>query len=123
MHYWEIWYPRAAATGILVARGRVEPTERMFFHAASDPIAVEVYDDERKLVARGLNLGATGNTPMCLLTLKGKAVVREDLWPGEEHIGTPVLLPGGEAGILKSWWNAADGSEWRWQVEFYNARG
>ncbi len=123
MHYWEVWYPRAAATGILVARGRVEPTERMFLHAASDPIAVEVYDDERKLVAQGLNLGATDNTPMCLLTVKGNAVVREDLWPGEEHIGTPVLLPGGEAGILKSWWNAADGSEWRWQVEFYNSRG
>jgi hypothetical protein len=123
MHYWEVWYPRAAATGILVARGRVEPTGQMFFHAASDPIAVEVYDDERKLVARGLNLGATDNTPMCLLTLKGNAVIREDLWPGAEHIGTPVLLPGGEAGILKSWWNAADGSEWRWQVEFYNSRG
>jgi hypothetical protein len=31
-----------------------------------------------------------------------------------------VLLPGGEAGILKSWWNADDRKEWRWDVEFYN---
>jgi hypothetical protein len=31
-----------------------------------------------------------------------------------------VILPGGEAGILKSWWHADDHSEWRWQIEFYN---
>ena len=34
----------------------------------------------------------------------------------------PVLLPGGEVGVLLSWRNAADESEWRWQVEFYNQR-
>jgi hypothetical protein len=33
-----------------------------------------------------------------------------------------VVLPGGEVGILLAWWNAEDGSEWRWQVEFYNQR-
>jgi len=31
-----------------------------------------------------------------------------------------VILPGGEAGILKAWWNADDRKEWRWQIEFYN---
>jgi hypothetical protein len=31
------------------------------------------------------------------------------------------MLPGGEVGILKSWWNAPDHKEWRWQVEFYNS--
>jgi hypothetical protein len=31
-----------------------------------------------------------------------------------------VLLPGGEVGILKQWWNAEDESAWRWQVEFSN---
>jgi len=36
--------------------------------------------------------------------------------------GAAIILPGGEVGILRSWWNAADGSEWRWQVEFYNHR-
>jgi hypothetical protein len=30
------------------------------------------------------------------------------------------VVPGGEAGELKSWWNADDGSEWRWRLEFYN---
>ena len=32
------------------------------------------------------------------------------------------VLPGGEVGALVSWWNAEDGGEWRWQVEFYNQR-
>ncbi len=33
-----------------------------------------------------------------------------------------VILPGREVGQLLQWWNAEDGSEWRWQVEFYNHR-
>ncbi len=40
----------------------------------------------------------------------------------DHDLGSPVLLPGGEVGILLSWRNAADESEWRWQVEFYNQR-
>ena len=42
----------------------------------------------------------------------------EDGWPTQSDIGRVVRLPGGEAGILKSWWHADDYSEWRWQVEF-----
>jgi hypothetical protein len=56
------------------------------------------------------------------LTIRGDGVEREDLWPDDEDHGRPVMLPGGEVGILLSWWNAEDGSEWRWQVEFYNHR-
>ena len=57
---------------------------------------------------------------MTRLRRTGRDVVREDGWPEKEDIGRPVILPGGEVGILKEWWNAADGSEWRWSVEFYN---
>jgi hypothetical protein len=32
-----------------------------------------------------------------------------------------VILPGGEAAILKAWWNAEDRKEWRWQIELYNS--
>lgn len=122
LHYWEVWYPKATATGMLVGRCRIEPAERLLLHAAPDVIAVEVYDDARELIARGRNLAATQSSPMCLLSLEGRAVVREDLWPTAEHIGLPVMLPGGEAAILKSWWNADDRLEWRWDVEFYNSR-
>ena len=57
---------------------------------------------------------------MTRLRRSGNRVLREDGWPVGEYIGRPVLLPGGEVGILKTWWNAADGTEWRWTVEFYN---
>ncbi|MGH2534880.1 MAG: hypothetical protein ACRDJW_21680 [Thermomicrobiales bacterium] len=50
------------------------------------------------------------------------AITRADLWPDESDVGQPVILPGGEIGILLSWWNAADGSEWRWRIELYNHR-
>jgi hypothetical protein len=46
----------------------------------------------------------------------GEQVRRVDLWPGAEDVGCVVVLPGGEAGVLLSWWNAEDHSEWRWQV-------
>ena len=47
---------------------------------------------------------------------------RRFIWPGPEDIGKPVLLPGGEVGILQSWWNPPDKLEWRWQIELYNSR-
>jgi hypothetical protein len=53
---------------------------------------------------------------------RGDTFTREDEWPQDEDIGRPVLLPGGEVGILRQWWNAEDGSEWRWTVEFYNRK-
>jgi hypothetical protein len=49
-------------------------------------------------------------------------VQREDIWPRPTDLGSIVLLPGGEAGVLKAWWHADDHSEWRWQVEFYNRK-
>jgi len=43
------------------------------------------------------------------------------VWPSQDDIGRPVLLPGGEVGILKAWWHADDYKEWRWQIELYNS--
>jgi len=121
LHYWEVWYPKAAATGLLVARGLLDSTDRLLFHAAPDVVTAYVYDLERNLIARGSDLERTLSSPMCLLTVTDSQVAREDLWPDESHYGLPVLLPGGETGILQSWWNAEDRQEWRWQIEFYNS--
>jgi hypothetical protein len=57
---------------------------------------------------------------MARLQRAGTSISREDRWPAAGDIGSLVILPGGECGELKGWWNADDGSEWRWQVEFYN---
>jgi hypothetical protein len=59
---------------------------------------------------------------MARLRRHGNQVIREDVWPTDDDIGRPVILAGGEVGILKAWWNADDGQEWRWQLEFYNHR-
>jgi hypothetical protein len=59
---------------------------------------------------------------MAFLTRRGNKVTRQDRWPTQEDIGQLVILPGGEVGVLTQWRNAEDGSEWRWQVEFYNHR-
>jgi hypothetical protein len=84
---------------------------------------VEVRDDSGRLLAAGDQLRRTGpDVPMTRLRRRDGRVEREDGWPGVEDLGRPVLLSGGEAGILKAWWNADDGSEWRWSVEFYNRR-
>jgi hypothetical protein len=49
-------------------------------------------------------------------------VRREDRWPTQADLGSLVILPGGEVGVLTAWWNADDGSAWRWSVEFSNRR-
>jgi hypothetical protein len=119
---WDLWYPNAAAQGLPFARGRLDATDILLVHAAPGFLDVSVWDDGGRLFARGKNLERTAERPMARLTVRGDRVEREDLWPQDEDIGRPVILPGGEVGILQSWWNAADGSEWRWQVEFYNHR-
>jgi hypothetical protein len=57
---------------------------------------------------------------MTRLERSDSEVLREDRWPVDADLGALVILPGGEVGTLVSWWNAGDGSEWRWRVEFEN---
>jgi len=122
MQYWTVWYPQAAATGVLIARGLIDPTGTILFHAAAPSITVEVSDQDGMRLAFGQNLIRTQDTPICRLTIEGRGIRREDIWPAEADLGRVVLLPGGEAGALLNWWNAPDHQEWRWQIEFYNSR-
>jgi hypothetical protein len=119
---WDLWYPDAAAQGIAFARGRLDRTDVLLVHAAPETLDVAVRSDDGRLLAEGKGLQRTAERPMARLTIRGDGVEREDLWPDDEDHGRPVMLPGGEVGILLSWWNAEDGSEWRWQVEFHNHR-
>ena len=119
---WDLWYPKAAATGLPFARGRLDPTRVLWVHAAPDFLTVQVTEGE-KVVASGTDLERAGEElPTTQLWIEGGEVRREDRWPTREDLGSLVILPGGEVGTLVEWWNAEDGSEWRWRVEFYNHR-
>ncbi len=65
-------------------------------------------------------LERTGNEPIALLELE--AQTRQEVWPGEEHLGLPVLLPGGEVGRLLRFDHSPEGDEWTWALEFRGSR-
>jgi hypothetical protein len=123
MEIWDLWVPDLAATGVSFARGRIDPHDVLWVHAAPAVLAATVRDADDRVIARGEGLQRQGEPlPMTRLARVGGLIAREDRWPTAADLGSVVLLPGGEAGILRAWWNAPDGSEWRWQVEFYNHR-
>jgi hypothetical protein len=122
MQVWDLWYPKAAATGMPFARGRIDRADVLWVHAAPEFLTVTVREDE-KVVASGVDLMRVGEElPTTRLRVEDGVVYREDRWPEQGDIGSLVILPGGEVGELVEWWNAEDGSEWRWRVEFYNHR-
>lgn len=124
LHTWELWYPGAGATGLPLARARIDPQEVVWVHSVPRKVAVTVRQGDDRVVARGEDLVREGRyLPMTRFTLNGDAITREDRWPTDSDLGTVVILPGGEAGILTAWWNEGDGSAWRWSVEFSNRRG
>lgn len=118
---WELYYPEAGATGMAFARGRMDATDVVWVHSAPPTLAVTVRAGDERIVARGEGLKRVGERfPMTRLARSGDDIVREDRWPNDGDLGARVILPGGEVGTLIAWWNAEDGSEWRWRVEFYN---
>ena len=120
---WELWFPEAGATGLEFARARIDPTQVLWVHAAPPTLAVTVRDGDDQVVARGEPLRRAGDQlPLTRLEKRGERVTREDRWPIDADLGSLVILPGGEVGTLLDWWNAPDGSEWRWQIELYNHR-
>jgi hypothetical protein len=121
METWELWFPAAAATGLLLARARVDTAAVVWVHSAPESMAVVVREGEDRILSQAEDLLRHGRYyPMTRLQRNGRSIRREDRWPTDADLGALVILPGGEAGTLVSWWNAADGSEWRWQIELYN---
>jgi hypothetical protein len=119
-YIWEIRSPDGGMLGLEFARAIVAATDCILAHSLPERIDVEVRDQDGCVVARAEGLAADGSTPMARLRIVAGAVERRQVWPGADDLERPVILPGGEAGILKEWWNAEDGSEWRWLVEFHN---
>lgn len=119
---WEVRNPDGGMLGMEVARSVMAPSPCVLGHAFPERVDIEVRDAGGNLVAQAEGLRAEGTTPMARFSISDGTLRREQVWPDEADHGRPVILPGGEVGILKSWWNAPDGSEWRWRVEFYNHR-
>jgi len=95
----------------------------MWVHSAPRTIEVTVRDGEGVVLAQAKSLLREGEyIPMTRLERVGSEIRREDRWPTPADLGALVILPGGEVGTLVEWWNAADGLEWRWRVEYYNNR-
>ncbi len=119
---WDLWYPKAAATGLPFARGRIDGSPVMLVHAAPPVLTATVRGADGQVLAEGKDLPATDDTPIARLTRRDNQIEREDIWPTDADLGRLVILPGGEVGTLIQWWNADDHSEWRWQIELYNHR-
>lgn len=122
-HYlWDLWIADVGATGISFARGRMDAFDTILVHAAPTQLSVELRTTDGELLAQGTNLARTADTPMTRLRRQGHSITREDIWPTESDYQIPVLVAGGEVGILQQWWNAPDKQQWRWSLEFYNHR-
>ena len=114
LEQWDMWFPAVGATGLSFARSEVDAEaagDRVLVHAAPPKLEVTVRDETGRVIAegRGLERGQPG--PMSFLVREGDAIRLEDGWPSQEDLGRLVILPGGEAGILKAWWHAEDQSE------------
>jgi hypothetical protein len=120
---WDLWFPSAGATGVAFARCRVESEaagDRLLVHAAPPKLDVDVRRLDGTLIARGVGLERGAPGPMSYLVRNQDTITLEDGWPTDADLGRLVLLPGGEAGILMTWWHADDRRSWRWQIEFSN---
>lgn len=120
---WELWYPGAGASGLPIARARIDPVDVVWAHALPRTVSVTVRQGDDRVLARGEGLSRIGDyLPMTRLAREDDTVRREDRWPADGDLGAIVILPGGEAGVLTAWWNAEDGSAWRWSIELSNRR-
>jgi hypothetical protein len=120
IHIWEIRNPDGGQSGLEVARARMEPHHEVIGHSLPERVDIKIHDEEGTLVAKANDLSSELPSPMARLRVRGTTIERENVWPNESDLEKPVILPGGEVGILKSWWHAEDHSAWRWTVEFSN---
>lgn len=98
-------------------KGWARPGEPLMVHGAPRLLRFRRADPEGPWSEP---LERTGHEPMTLLGLEGGT--RQELWPGEEHLGLPVLLPGGEEGRLLRFDRSPDGESWTYALEFRGRR-
>lgn len=113
---WAVETSRDGQKWRYVGKGWTKPGEPLLLHGAST--FVRFKGEEEKEFCEPLE--RTGDEPMTLIDLDH--ATRRDLWPGDEHHGLPVLLPGGEVGRLLRFERDAGGDEFTWALEFRGER-
>jgi hypothetical protein len=97
--------------------------KRVLIHAAPAQAQIEIFDEKHNLIASADVERQDDYSPMTLLELDGTSITRQEIWPDPSFYGLPVLLAGGEVGVLQQWEHSDDHSWWRWSVEFSNHTG
>lgn len=115
---WSIRSMEGGATGLEFAHANLGAEHDVVLaHALPVSVRIEIHEGG-SLVASADDLhDASASTPISKLTVDGVRVLRENMWPQDGDAGSPVILPGGEVGILRSWWNDDEGARWRWTIE------
>jgi hypothetical protein len=98
-------------------KGWTRPGEPLMLHGVPRFVRYRAVETETEWCTP---LERSGDQPMTLLRLDEG--VREDMWPSGEHLGLPVLLPGGEEGRLLRFERSDDGDRWTWALEFRGGR-
>jgi hypothetical protein len=116
---WDLRSTDGGASGLAFARASLDPSRSILVHAPPSRLDVEVRSNGEHLIAVGHDLRADPGeaTPIARLVLDGTRVLRSQIWPTERDLGSVVLLPGGEAGVLRSWETSPDRSAWTWSLE------
>ena len=93
------------------------PGEKLLLHGVPRLVRFRRLDGDAGWSAA---LERSGGQPITVLDLD--AQLREEIWPGPEHAGLPVLLPPGEEGRLLRFEHSPDGESWTWALEFRGRR-
>jgi hypothetical protein len=117
---WQLRSTEGGSAGLEFARSAIDPARTVLVHAAPSRLDVEVLANGEHLIAIGRDLrpgDQEDDTPMTRLVIDGTRVRRSQVWPDDADLGSVVVLPGGEAGVLRSWATDPDRSSWTWSLE------
>jgi hypothetical protein len=118
-YHWEIWNADDGVLGTSFAHSWLEPTDTLIVYDAPDTFDVQLRDSDGNIIASGDDLARSTNSPMTRLRVRGKKIVRDEIWPqAATDSGYQVLLQGGKVGILKKCSSDADHQEWHLDIEF-----
>jgi hypothetical protein len=118
---WSLRNPDGGMNGLeFAAATTASDQRRVLVHSSPSELEVEVTTGDGDQIVQGRVEHQGDESPMSVLDFTDGELSLKGEWLTDEHLGLVVILPGGEAGILKSWEHADDRSWWKWTVEFSN---